>query len=495
MHPLHKVDEYLNTITMYRLVVYGLGVIAAAAMALAATGSLSLSLTGMLESLVLAVGVCYGSNFIFRKIWQVSTNTESWLITAVILFLILPPVTDLWHGVGVVTAASLAMVSKYILAYHRKHFFNPAAIAVVVTGLLGIIHATWWVASPVLLLFTAVVGLLVARKIRRLWMVSTFVLVALLEMLLIGLSHHRQVSQIISTAFASWPLVFMGTVMFTEPSTTPSRLKMQLVYAAIVGLVFASQTHIGNLIASTPEVALVIGNVFAYCVTPRYKLRLTLQKTTQLSAHVYDFTFLPDRPARFLAGQYMEWTLPHRHVDDRGNRRTFTIASSPSEKEIHLGIKTYQPSSSFKRTLLAMQPGATLIAGQIAGDFVLPNDPQQKLLFIAGGIGITPFRSMLQYLIDNRQTRDIVLLYAATNKAEISYTDVLQEAQKYGVRVVTITDNASLSAQRISEEVADTASRRTYISGPNAMVGRTRDELCRLGMSARQIVTDHFAGY
>ena len=71
----------------------------------------------------------------------------------------------------------------------------------------------------------------------------------------------------------------------------------------------------------------------------------------------------------------------------------------------------------------------TLLAGQIAGDFTLPRDPRQKLVFIAGGIGITPFRSMLKYLLDVQQRRDIALFYINKAANEIVYTDVLNAAQ------------------------------------------------------------------
>ena len=87
-----------------------------------------------------------------------------------------------------------------------------------------------------------------------------------------------------------------------------------------------------------------------------------------------------------------------------------------------------------------------MIAGQIAGDFTLPDDPEQKLVFIAGGIGITPFRSMLKYLLDTNQRRDIVLLYANKTANEIAYKDILSEAQtKLGIQVFyTLTDTEAL---------------------------------------------------
>src|SRR6266568_8903150 len=114
----------------------------------------------------------------------------------------------------------------------------------------------------------------------------------------------------------------------------------------------------------------------------------------------------------------------------------FTMASSPTEKEIHIGVKFSEPSSKFKRALLAMQPGDAVEVGQIAGDFTLPKDPAQKLVFVAGGIGVTPFRSMLKYLLDTGQKRDIVVLYVVTRPGDLVYDGVLRQAEMTGVRIV-----------------------------------------------------------
>ncbi|TGV95790.1 FAD-dependent oxidoreductase, partial [Mesorhizobium sp. M2E.F.Ca.ET.154.01.1.1] len=116
------------------------------------------------------------------------------------------------------------------------------------------------------------------------------------------------------------------------------------------------------------------------------------------------------RKLAFQAGQYLEWTLGLDRSDNRGNRRYFTVASSPTEQSVRLGVKFYPKSSAFKQALGTMRPGGTIHAAQLAGDFTLPSDPKIKIAFLAGGIGITPFRSMLQYLIDRNESRPIVVL-------------------------------------------------------------------------------------
>lgn len=494
MKLLRVIDDYLNQITMYRLVLYGLLIVATAGVALTFTSDLSLSSTGLLISAALLATTCYVANKLIAWGWQVASNSESWLITATILFLILPPASTGQRALGIVLAGLLAMASKYLIARHRAHIFNPAAFAAVAVGLLGVLHATWWVGTPVLLPLTLALGLLVARKLRQLWVVCVFAATSLLVMLLIGMTQHQAPSHIIATAFTSWPLVFVGTIMLTEPSTMPPLLPWQLVYAALVGLVFASQTHIGHLVSSTPEIAIILGNLFGYSMNPRYKMRLRLKTKTQLSARVYDFAFVPDRVPKFLPGQYMEWTLPHRRVDSRGNRRTFTIASSPTENEIHLGVKVYAPSSSFKKALLTLEPGDTLVAGQIAGDFVLPRDNQQKLVFIAGGIGVTPFRSMLQYLVATQQHRDITLFYMTAHADEVSYAEVLENAKTIGVQVIPLIGEP-LTEELLRQYVPDFSARTFYVSGPQAMVRHYKGLLRSLQIPRSHIVEDYFSGY
>lgn len=190
----------------------------------------------------------------------------------------------------------------------------------------------------------------------------------------------------------------------------------------------------------------------------------------------------------------MEWTLAHKHVDGRGNRRSFTIASSPTESDIHLGVKFHNPSSSFKKALFAMQPGDDIMVGQLSGNFTLPTDDRKKLVFIAGGVGITPFRSMLQYVIDTNQQRVITLFYVVNNAEEIAYKAVLRQAEACGVTVVLLI-GIRLNAKLLKKYVPDFEERHFYISGSNGLVESYRELLRHNGVAAGRITSDYFSGY
>lgn len=203
----------------------------------------------------------------------------------------------------------------------------------------------------------------------------------------------------------------------------------------------------------------------------------------------------------------MEWTLQHPHTDSRGNRRYFTIASSPTESLLHLGVKFYPNGSSFKKALISLDNKKSIVAGQLAGDFALPDNRQEKLVFMAGGIGITPFRSMIKYCVDTKQQRNIVLLYANKEMSEIMYSDVFEEARAFGIQTFyTLTDRNSIpanwqgevgrvTATMIQKVVPDFAERTFYLSGPHAMVEANEEILQHMGVHKHKIKKDFFPGY
>jgi ferredoxin-NADP reductase len=287
----------------------------------------------------------------------------------------------------------------------------------------------------------------------------------------------------------------------------PLNKGLRLVYGLLVSLLFGLPYQLGPFY-STPELALCIGNLLVFILNPKSRLTLTLVKKNHLSPTVSEFTFTPNTNLRFLAGQYLEWTLPHTKPDTRGNRRFFTIASSPTESSIHLGIKLNSPGSSFKHSLDSLMPNTTLTVSQLSGEFTLPKDPHQKLVFIAGGIGITPFRSMLKYLVDTNSVRNIILFYSCASVDDFVYKDIFSEAeQKISLKtyyVLTtptpqspswINLHGRLTPEYIKTAVPDYQERTYYLSGPQAMVDSYKALLLSLGIKHAHIVTDYFPGF
>lgn len=491
---MHTIDAILNKYTMYRVVLYGLALLLAVAEIFALTGTISISAFGLLLSIVVLCTSCYFSNKFFAWILQVPHNTESWLITALILCCILPPVHGLDRVLLTALAGLVAMASKYVLVYRGTHVFNPAAIAAFILSVASLLPATWWIATPYLTPFTVLLALTVLRKQRQFTLFFTFSLAAFATLLFVSCYVQGQTAQsTLWTGLTSWPIVFMGSIMLTEPNTLAPTKYYRLLYALLVGVIFSSELRLG-VVSSTPQTALIIGNLFTFVFAPAFGTMLRLRHITKTSPVTYDLAF--DKPVKhfnFKPGQYMEWTLPHASVDSRGNRRTFSVASSPTEDTVHVGFKHFETSSSFKKALLALRPGKYVRVAHAAGTFTLPADAGQPLLFIAGGIGITPYRSMVKYLTDTHQTRDMVLLYSAAHENEFVYRDIWQAAQEAGLTTKYTT--ARLTPNDIQQIVPDVAKRLVYISGPDAMVTSYKQMLRSLGVPTHHIKTDHFAGY
>lgn len=493
---LNFIDDQLNKLTMYRTVLYSLCLMVVITIVFTITGSLDFSTTDVLASLAIILASGFAVNQLLSRYLKVPINNESGLITELILFFLITPILTDKKILGLIVAAVVATASKFILNYRGKHIFNPAALGVWVVGLIGITHASWWVGSKLLWPFLLIFGILIARKIRRLTVVMLFTVAAVVSTLLLAVHNSQEIDTALRLLITSSPLIFLGTVMLTEPATMPSKKQQQFIFAAVVGLLFATHFKIFGLYIY-PETALLIGNVYAFVLSPKRNWQLKLKKRTQFTSELYDYEFDTNQPLNFLPGQYMEWTLdmPLLKQDDRGNRRTFTIASSPTEQTVHLGVRMPQKRSTFKTNWFDLTEANTVFAGQVAGSFVLPGNKAEKLLFIAGGVGITPFRSMVKYLIDTRQERDIILVYAAKNEDEFMYKEIFAEASSIGLRTLYAAGSTPLSVEDMKKQIPDMRERKTYISGPPGMVRGIKTGLTKAGVNRRTIKTDFFSGY
>jgi ferredoxin-NADP reductase/Na+-translocating ferredoxin:NAD+ oxidoreductase RnfD subunit len=503
---MNFIDSRLDRITMYRLLLYYLIGLLGAAMLLSALGYLSFNPLAIAISAAYLTGISVVSNRIFAAVFHVPSNPESSLITALILALIITPPTSAPSFVFLTAAAGLAIASKYILAIRGRHIFNPAAIAVALTAIAAGESASWWVGSAVLAPAVIIGGVLLVRKIRRGQMVAIFLLSAVATTAIFAIMGHASLVGAIQKTFLQSSLLFLAFVMLTEPLTSPGQASQQRWYAMLAGVLFPPQIHLLGLY-STPELVLVVSNIYAYIVNPKVKLLPKLLQKVSWGPNTADFVFALDQPISYLPGQYMEFTLPHQKPDERGSRRYFTLASSPTENTLRLGVKFYPEGSTFKQALKSMTATTPFAAAQLGGDFVLPDDPNRKLAFIAGGIGITPFRSMIKYLVDTNDHRSVTLLYSERDANALAYGDVFEDAQtKLQTKIVYTLTGAnttvptgmfagSITTELIQSEIPDFSERLFYISGPHSMVTAIRAALKSIGVPEHNIRIDFFPGY
>ncbi len=504
------IDSFLNKVTMYRFVLYYTTALFFVALVLSLFGLLPFGPLALIFSTLLILNVCLLTNWIFAKVYHVHVNLESVYITAFILALIISPIQALddraFYEIAL-WGSVIAIASKYIFAIHKKHVFNPAAIGVVIPALALGVSASWWVGTVYMAPAVLIGGLLMVRKLRRADLVWAFFAGALVTILGAHMLQGQNPLAVLSKVLFEAPIFFFAFVMLTEPLTTPPTKWLRMGYGALAGVLFAPFIHIGS-VYSTPELALVAANVFSYIVSPKGKYILVLREKIKVANDTYNFWF--DRTGAkasyqpyFAPGQYMEWTLAHTgahsvETDNRGNRRYFTLASAPTERGLAIGVKFYEPASSFKKALMSLVPGDTIVAGQLAGDFRLPKDTSKKIAFIAGGIGVTPFRSMVKHMIDAKEKRDVVLFYSNRTAADIAYKDVFDVAGiQCGMKTVYVNanENGMLTAEVIRTQAPDFADRIFYISGPHGMVTVFQKTLSDMGVPSSAIHTDFFPGF
>ncbi len=212
-----------------------------------------------------------------------------------------------------------------------------------------------------------------------------------------------------------------------------------------------------------------------------------------------------DKEISFRPGQFFFITLLNPpYNDERGSQRHFTIVNSPNEEDT-ITMTTRIRDSAFKKSLYQISIGTEVEIGDISGSFSLPDQKFKKLVFIAGGIGITPFISMLRYIIEENLDYQVTLLYSNRNKESTAFLEELEDMVKNNKNielVLTMTDDSNWSGENrmidpqfIKEYISKPNSYFYLISGPPAMVEATYNALLKVEVKDEKIKTENFSGY
>jgi len=225
-------------------------------------------------------------------------------------------------------------------------------------------------------------------------------------------------------------------------------------------------------------------------------MRLTLKEKIHISESVVRFRFEPEGKIDFKPGQYLRYELDHEGADDRGISRFFTISSAPSEGDITITTRIIKDGgSSFKNRLVNMDLGDEIFAYGPSGDFVVGDDPG-PMLFIAGGIGITPFRSMVFEMEKNDINADIVLLYSTRDEIRPFENENNQNQENdYGIDIHYVIHPEVCDMAFIISKVPGLKDRVFYLSGPPGMIRSIEEDLRKQGISDKNIKLDYFPGY
>jgi ferredoxin-NADP reductase len=225
-------------------------------------------------------------------------------------------------------------------------------------------------------------------------------------------------------------------------------------------------------------------------------MQLTLAEKKREAADVTSFLFRSDTPLTWRAGHFLRYALPHPGADDRKTTRYFTIASAPFEGIIMLTTRfASEKGSTFKQALQRLPIGATIEVGQPAGDFVV-DDPTAEHVFVAGGIGMTPYRAMLLDL-DHRGVSIRGALLYANRTPEFVYKDEIEALAKKrpGLTVHYFVSPERISENAIRKAIPEPERAIFYLSGPEPMVEATDGMVADMGIPGDRIKRDYFPGY
>jgi ferredoxin-NADP reductase len=237
-----------------------------------------------------------------------------------------------------------------------------------------------------------------------------------------------------------------------------------------------------------------------------YETQLTGGKI--IAKDTMSFSFEKPEGYEFQAGQYCFLNLPDKGFqDERGLRRHLTLASSPRDKE--LLFATRMTGSAFKNTLRELSEGEPITIEKPLGHFTLPEDAAAPLVFIAGGIGITPFRSMLRYASDSKTEHAIILFYSNRMPETTAFLDELEriaESSDHIVLFPTMTDmqdsrqqwdglTGKIDPAMIRENCQEWDAAAYYIAGPPGMVDGVKGIVHEMQIDKERIHTEKLTGY
>ncbi|MBI4009054.1 FAD-dependent oxidoreductase [Candidatus Roizmanbacteria bacterium] len=228
----------------------------------------------------------------------------------------------------------------------------------------------------------------------------------------------------------------------------------------------------------------------------------------KVAKDAYSFHFKRPPEFNFIAGQFIRLILKVQNPDERGSARFFSIASSPTEKDFVMMV-TRAIKSSFKKTLLEMEKGTKVKIAGPYGKFILQVNPKTTHVFLAGGIGITPVRSIIRFCADTNRAFPIVLFTSFRTVEDMIFKKEFDDlSSRYSwlklVQTITRPEESITSwpglVGRINKELIlkylkNLSNCLFYISGPPQMVDNIQQEITSLGVEESSINTERFTGY
>ncbi len=234
-------------------------------------------------------------------------------------------------------------------------------------------------------------------------------------------------------------------------------------------------------------------------------MKAMIQKIKKIAQGTLLVEFELEKVAEFQPGQYFYITLINPPFSDaRGPTRHFSIVNTPGIKNT-LVMATRLRESAFKKSLQQLPPGTEVEIGKIDGHFTLPEDPFKPLVFIAGGIGITPFMSMIQYVYHENLPYNITLIYSNRDQVSTAFLNELKqlnnELSNFKL-ILTMTEDPQWQEEKrmvdagfINQYLKEPNLYTFMVAGPPGMVEQVYEEIKKTGVEDKNIITENFSGY
>jgi ferredoxin-NADP reductase len=236
--------------------------------------------------------------------------------------------------------------------------------------------------------------------------------------------------------------------------------------------------------------------------------RIKLKDRKQIAEGTMAFRFEKPEGFAYKAGQFADFTLINpAETDAEGNIRGFSLASAPYED--FLMFATRMRDTAFKRVLKTMEPGTELTLDGPYGSFTLHNNASTPAVFLTGGIGVTPVRSIVHQAAHEKFPHKIFLFYSNNRPEDGAFLDELTEARKANPNytfIGTMTqmeksgrawhgETGYITQAMLLKYIGDLALPIYYVAGPQSMVHAMREILNGAGVNDDNIRTEEFTGY
>ncbi len=221
------------------------------------------------------------------------------------------------------------------------------------------------------------------------------------------------------------------------------------------------------------------------------------KESRPLVGNVKTYVFTPKEKISWQPGQFIHYKLPHASADDRGEERWFTVASPPYQNEVWITTRFFEDKpSTFKKALNNLKPGDEIETGEPEGDFIADN-PNQNYIFVAGGIGITPFHSILAQWDHDGQPINVELLYANRDENAIPFKDELEALSKKhpNFNITYFIGDNRIDEKALKEFGQKVDNPYYYVSGPEPMVEAFEKMLENIEVPKDRRKFDYFPGY